>query len=174
MTNHQGPLIPYTGGIQQFRGMGISRSCGCCGKHRALGGGAVMIVDGMRTWVGPCCIDRVMEGQLDLVEERKLPLAERIAIVMLAHGVDLAMMSDAIVARTGSTVSSVSKALLRMESLGRVLRVGKGVSTGRRGPVPTMWRLIDTDDDETPMRRQHVGYAGMDVLVDVMMVWGRA
>jgi hypothetical protein len=166
--DHQGPLIPYTGGIQQYKGLGVSRSCGFCGKHRALGGGAVMIVDGMRTWVGPCCINSVMANA------RQLPLQERITIVMLAHGVDLAMMSDAIVARTGSTVSSVSKALLRMESLGRVLRVGKGVSTGRRGPVPTMWRLIDTDDDETPMRRQHVGYAGMDVLVDVMMVWGRA
>ena len=40
--NHEGPLFPYTGGIQMFKGMGITRSCGHCGKHRALAAGRTM------------------------------------------------------------------------------------------------------------------------------------
>lgn len=43
------PYVPH----EQFRGSGIMRSCGKCGKHRMNGGGRKVKPWG---WVAACCV----------------------------------------------------------------------------------------------------------------------
>lgn len=40
----------YTGN-QQFKGMGLTRSCALCGQHRPIGGGFLKHCFGGRHWV---------------------------------------------------------------------------------------------------------------------------
>ncbi len=43
---------PYTGGIQEYKGLGNQRWCPLCGVHKpAISGGSIQFVGGLRTWV---------------------------------------------------------------------------------------------------------------------------